>query len=643
MKKLVLGLLLGSITLGVQIDATKEKKKDCASNFVTCCDPTILTSNDLTAGIITITAPGVYALGEDIDGRITINSSDVCLDLHGHKLTVSNNYAILNGSTATSNIIIKGGIISSAGNTGGGIFLTDIIGVTLFDLDFRNVQQAIRLENCKNGNIKNIDANNNTLSIGYNMIDIHGTPVGISHTFDICNVSISHSTIIASFRTTSGLFDINQVDNVTIKNCHFNNNTFIPASTVSTAATFATVHIDTCKNLVFTNSEVNNNQSTGLNSELINTAFANITNCSIAKSEFNNTTVDHTTLHAVGLKVGSSIDLTIDCCEANGTTINTATGEVGIEGFAVGIYLSGIDGICMSHTEANHTTHRAVEGSSDSLGGPKGILFDDINHRQAAGSRKSFVKDCKANHTRIIDVSASESEDNVFGIFISDSKNLTFCNTQASYNKSAGNGAYGIFIGASSNLIFEHDQANHNEAQVSVAGFYLGLALQDPTTNILVNECCAIANSATAQDGIAYGFVSEALQDSIIKESLAKENTTAGFFYGKFTAEGSSNKNIQTIRNCAEENGNGFVVKDNFENLLFFENKAIDNTLCGFSGNANPIWIGNLAQGNGTDFCVTPAVEVDFKKKGNLCCKDDGKSEKRDTANVSYCEHHPKY
>ncbi len=73
------------------------------------CEPTPLTSADVSAGAITLSTAGNYCLAGDITANITISTANVMLNLNKRELTGT----ITISSTFTSNIIIRNGFIKA--------------------------------------------------------------------------------------------------------------------------------------------------------------------------------------------------------------------------------------------------------------------------------------------------------------------------------------------------------------------------------------------------------------------------------------------------------------------------------------------------------------------------------------------------
>lgn len=521
MKRLHIAVLIGGISFGMQLAAYKSPICATICKQVSCDNQTIIKQLDVIDGIYTITKPGAYALCDDLVAQIFIEADDVCLDLNDNTLTGPNDqYAIsVSGQSVLprKNIIIKNGTITSPQGNGLGIFMQFVNGFILDGLTFEKVSSAFLIFGSNDACLRDIDASENFVKNQPLML------ISVGKRFDLSHIEASRCTIE---NASSNILLIVSSDNVSISQCRFNDNLCIDGS-----SQFIPLAIGNFNTVALNKCELNNNSVRVVSTTqegIINGSFVSGTHLSISKSEFNNSVVESAAA-AYGLQAINITDLTIDCCEANGTTINNAVASPSTSQGAIGISFIAIDGLHLTDSEANKSIHLLNTGT-DAQNGPQGINFIAVTNSEvknvcAVGSRVVAVEDATGkNPATGMRITFVEGDDTFC-------RDVNFSKCDCSHAFSAGNEAYGFFIEASNDLTFAECKGNGNEAQAFAVGFVIVA-----NTNLAIKESCASNNKASALDGVGYGFALQSNNNVTITDSGAKNNSTAGIFEGDFPA-----------------------------------------------------------------------------------------------------------
>lgn len=77
------------------------------------CGGIAITQSDFVSGSLTITGNQYYCLAEDVTGRLTINGTDLTLDLNGHTITATNDAIAV--SALSTRVVIRNGRLKNSG------------------------------------------------------------------------------------------------------------------------------------------------------------------------------------------------------------------------------------------------------------------------------------------------------------------------------------------------------------------------------------------------------------------------------------------------------------------------------------------------------------------------------------------------
>jgi len=696
MKNILIALGITYAISGMMLEAKKEtyctKAERCpkGEKLVSCCNPTLISAESLNSeNVYFIPVPGAYALTEDIQGRIVIGSSDVCLDLKRHTISYDTDSVIVINS-GLSNVQIKNGTVRAqdnknaiGGQDSNGLFFEDLVVITqnggvgislinsfnicvkhsaftnnnagnciemlnssgitfkslsfenptgrgisfqtckdfsLQDLQFFPVDQAIRLEGCVAGSICEVNASKNTTKG-------HMISMALSQDISFNSIDVSYCKID---RPASGglkeLILLQSSQDISLICSTINNNECVDLGY------FITISFYNCSRVKIQNIQANFNK--GTNSAPSVSGFDNIyinggnTYC-IKDCQFNNTYVATSSYYLNCVDIVNVKNLLIDSCQIKETTIGTYVLNTGSAQGSLALYIADCSLVTIRKTRINDTAIHLIDknatGSANFINSAVGVFLANIT--------RCLVEDCEVNGTTIKSVSPALGTTNniASGFYIENLKDLEVCNTEACRSVSAGDQAYGFDLyGSTGNngpLLFKNCKANCNSATSLAAGFATHLAGNRDIDNLTIDNSCANDNTAI----LGYGFALEGSDFNLISHSYASGNTTSGFYLGRLLSNQTGvNEITKLIRNCAEENGIGFLFATDINlptysinTLLMLENIALNNTNCGFERRgtnfSNETWVGNAAQGNKTDFCIDP-IAFKEKKGVHLTC-----------------------
>jgi len=613
MKNILLLLLVALGLSAQQLQAKKEFSftKDLCCNFKPLPAPAVLHN------ITTIEESGTYQLTKDTTSNIVIAANDVCLDLNGFTLTNSFNTSVISASNR-NNITIKNGTITTGVDTAFGINLIGCNQISLSNLEFFTLKHALSLSNCTNACLSNIDASNNVINTDQNN---RGPIISISggHTFTLSHINVSDCIVTRMPSAATPLVIIQGVDNLTMKCSQFNGNI------CKDIFPLTILFVDGSNTIIIEDTEINDTKvvsttipaapSQGLVSAQLGSNAGN-TNVCLRRCKFNRSYADLTSI-CFGLLCVNTNHLLIEDCEANDTKIATKLGPVpapGNNSGASGIVLRSITDFKVCHTNANGTSHQANVSTSGQnvLSGPEGIFLNDC--------RDGKIEHCKTNRTQSLESGLPFA----FGTLIFNSHDICVDACEANETTASSLAVGFACVAPNTNITIRHSQSNKCAASggqgvgfLTIAGVVSGQINEE----IYFENNCAHAN--TGSEGIGFIITGNA-QNCTITGSSAKNNFSAGIKVG-----GINNIiNPKIIQNCVQHNGTGILLNSTgvpITNALVFENKAIKNTNCGFQEVGTPTtpttYVGNLAQGNGTDFCIPTTVEVLEKKGDTLTCK----------------------
>jgi Right handed beta helix region len=179
--------------------------------LLTECEAIPLSQSDVVNDVLTIAQPGLYCLATDISGSISIEASEVTLDLNGHTVTAGTAVTtdIIQGQNV-ENISVQNGIVDANNSASlNAISFTSSANIYLSHLTIRNA------------NLNGILATTVThLLIEYVLSE--ASSVAGSRLIGCSNVLISDSTF--SDNTRGLLLNGNTSTAVIVTNCHFINN-----------------------------------------------------------------------------------------------------------------------------------------------------------------------------------------------------------------------------------------------------------------------------------------------------------------------------------------------------------------------------------------------------------------------------------
>lgn len=298
-------------------------------------------------------------------------------------------------------------------------------------------------------------------------------------------------------------------------------------------------------------------------------------------------------------------DLVIDADDVNinmnsfsisgGTNLISATGHSNITISGYGLLQSAAtNGISMT------TCTNVVVDAVDFENCPTALSFSDVNNFNVAGSSvvgsstSGMVFDASVNGN----ISRCLLHDNTFGsgILLSNASSNVLVKDVNVTNNDGGATMRGFQVSGSSNCTLLNCKANQNLATSNLAGFYIFNASSD----CLLKECYALSNGSNADASTNLAFNIAAANKIVIDSCTANDGASSNIAIG-FDVNSSTNcciRNSNAKRNAV----GGFNVTTSSD-CYVQNNTALSNTT-GFEydGSNSNVFLGNYAEGNGTNY-----------------------------------------
>lgn len=486
---------------------------DCHSShssslFGDCCGPRIIRDKDINCrkGFV-IDTPGVYTLCEDIvfrprllnvkDAAITINSSDVVLDLGGHTISQG----------LPKNVNIKPNTPPALIS---GIVADDVDSISIVNGSITDFKDAgIRIENSNNIIIEEINI----------------LRTGVQNSFGGLQISESSDILIEKVRCLynfgSGM-SLHGVVKTTVANSHFDDNfggnvasqIFFGPGIVGAGAFVDSSSKTVSSMILFQDCSFNRNSGSGQGSGLeigtLTYTFLPVRNVTLLRCEFQD-------------NIMGGVD----------TTFNDASGLV----------LLAVDNFLIQDCVASGQRHPSLSGPNPAVSGAVGFSINV--------SDSGVIENCQANDN------VGQGNSSV-GMRIRGCQDITILNCECSRNLNTGSGqAYGYdtdndnfvptFPPIGNAYIFESCVAQQNQSATGISG---GFKIANLARSTIAN--CISQENGTGILVTDSNAPTQAL-DNIFKHNIVQNNAVAGI------EDQVASSNNAYFENIARSNGPGGV------------------------------------------------------------------------------------
>jgi len=613
------------------------EKKVCNTRCKVSQKCSLLTPISAAPSTIEINEAGAYRLSNDVEGTIVIKANDVCLDLEGFTLTGREGHPAIKVSGSPNefakNITIKNGKIVHPDVNEVGIKVHKADGITLSNLEFHPVTKAIAIDHSKNGCLKDINVHNNASTEG-KIINIKNSEI-----FTLTNIEFTKNTLTRPADVTTGLFVISGSDHINMHCCNVSKNL------CNDIYSFTVFLFDNGDHLKVSESAFDFNGSFAASSDVVQAVYLTSSNHLCFKECTFNSTFAQQSGHVYGCSAESVKHCSFEECAANDTRIRVASSknsdpQCSSFSGARGFYFNICKKLSFKRGQANNTLHeKNICIDENTFNGPAGIEI--MNSSECLFEQSSF----NSSTIELVDTTGCNKVTHAAYGYLSSSGNITGSNEDITVRDCSACGttskrdAFGFYAQNETSCLYEGCTASNQNASTRVAGF---ICAQFGVNKNIYRECSANHNQGLP----GYGFAFEITNDVRVEYCQAHDNRQSGFYWGPVYNDPSANVNTKVLSNCADKNEEqGFFIKaehpNSADNFLIARNKALDNVLCGFkvtsdSGNFANTFIGNIAEGNGQNYCLDFAIPVRETKKGNYCCKDTSAC-KKDYSNISFC------
>ena len=619
----------------------RPKEKECRE-----CD-FVITAKDIACGTVVITKPGYYCLCEDAVfnpspnqignpyiGAITIDASNVTLDLRGRTLSQISK-AVLNVdgiivNPGLTNIIIKNGTVrdfSDAGIRVGAVSTTTVPLVTELSIsDIRSFNNGLStaiadpngigdglggavILNAQDVTISNCEFNENAYA-GLWTFNITKLSMGNSH----CDDNTSANFNFSDFQTTFGGTVAGESADIVITKCTFNRNSsggFALGFNISFAfGSNATSNIlfDSCQfnDTTVTVSDTTIAASLFGSTEASGVHAARINNLTLRNCEANGTSltlnvpltggfppVDQQLVNLVrGFALQRTTNATITNCSSSGNTFQNNSGfgvRNVIESFAFG----GVQQLYLSQCQA-YGNSNSYNADSSPLNVPSLLIAEGFDF---SGTGNAVVEDCTSSGHHQAAVNPAEGQFSIVAGFNAHFFQCTNCGP----------------------IVFRRCVATGNVDTGTFDGLAFGFSTREPqfagtalgtNTGPYVFESC-IAESNTTNSGTGSGFDIFNLVNSKIINCFAEGNNI-GINVSDFTLPPATNE-FGSVNNIFRGNvvsaNTAFGIQDTTaaKSNAYYSNQAKNNGPTPATTNYSGAGVFPIPSCSTTTLCCTPA------------------------------------
>jgi hypothetical protein len=584
-------------------------------------------------GTYVITKPGNYTLSEDVRGTISIQTSNVCLDLCCHTIDANGAANAIVVADQKNISISNGAIINS---TVAGISLTNVTSVEIFDLFFQNnALDAIFVTG--------------STDVSVSKIDSVGTASGerFLHFVNTDNIVVKESNATSYLSTLGAIIQFEKCDAVSVQDVNVTNNTKTSLATVDefTAGT-ALVFVETSTGVDFVRVKVNNNtfNNTVAVADQNNhwrTAegilFKNSNTCSLHRCETSDNTdiagnlatldtedfmlqllncfsfivTEHQAnsnsslqplVYLQGITASDSSSITFDTCQANDNTLVELANIPGVTqliGFELAPYfISALThDLVLLNSQAN--------GNTVTRGGAGRIISQQalVSGILVAGTGNAIIDKCQANRNRMVDFQPFTY---AVGILSERSPNVIISNSTADFN-TGSQFAIGILFESNSvtrgpNVWIKHCSASYN-GNVGISMGALTFITGRLNADAVIDDCVIVRNGTQAGPaaGIFVVPVAGNTRNLVIKDCQIFDTGL-----GSTLSTSSAGISVTNATNVVIENTNVFdttapgvvvahgILFDNVSNSKIIRTQLHRNKTNGVNLNANTL--NNLVQ-----------------------------------------------
>lgn len=634
-------------------------------NIFTGVDPVLIKQVDVAAagGVLTLTTGGPWAFAENITGQIVIEADCLCLNLNSYTLDAN---GLVNGIVISGRkdvIVMNGCLTGALGATSAEIVVTGSTNVKLVGLNFDGVsvgERVVLFDTCKNISMTDCDVRNylstSTAVVqfeapnGFVMRDVNVTectktlaapsgvyPVGFfnvatrlisanggsnfAFTRVRVNNNVSNSVqatnafeCIGFFGTTNGFFN----------QCETNNNNIVDGGYPGAAI----MSLPGCVNVLVTNHQCNNNTCQGPINYFLGMSSFQSNGVIFDRCQSNNNIISELIITpgtpapviAIGMFFGSGN--VIKNCQASNNRVDDPGARPGSNQFA---WLIGIN------SDRNTIVENCEVCNNTIVGNNVWTLLTGLNTELGNCS----ISNCIVNENTGGEISAGILINTAtpFGSFDSSDVTIFKCTVNA-------NGNYGVIVGnpfvtllGSVNRlqIFDSTFNSNGGSNSNTAGFKF-LPLTTNVTDVIIKDCSINNTFASAGSAVGIDIPNASniiIQNTIINSTNASGTghaisltTVANTFIEGCNLTKNQNSAVKLLGTCSDisviessmtknDIGLDFDATSIITNSTVQSCQALNNTTTGFNYGpavAGASFIGNKAQGNGTNYAIASGV-----------------------------------